>query len=153
MTEIRLSTGIARVGIEVEGGAAIADAIPAGLRIPDVSEMAYGDEACDHLCDVEHEQQLPDGSRWLVSAVWTTDGGYGMEDLPEPMVGCQWLACVSRHDDDGGTWSDRCAWMFPEWVDVLTVALDCDPDTPDEEAIAAAVGALADAVAQARAGN
>lgn len=110
--------------------------VPEGFRFPELAEMANGNERCDHPCDVEHTQDV-DGTTWCTSIVWTTDGGVGEPGLEAPMIGCQWIGSVEFLDDPISLWDNG-------WREQVSVILDCDADTPSEDAIRIVHGLLSD---------
>ena len=107
----------------VEGGP---DALPAGYALPPYEAMAPGDVVCDHSCDVEHVQVV-DGTEYVTSIVWTTDGGIGPALGPAEAIGCQWLASVSRL-------SRKASWREDRLFRLMELVLDCETDTDDEVA-------------------
>lgn len=113
------------------------EGVPAGFVFPSLEEMTKnGPVRCEHPCDVEHIQAV-DGMDWATSILWTTDAGVGVFD---EIVGCQWVGLIEREQENPGTWDTG-------WGAVVEVMLDCDSDTPVEDAIAIVHQLLAETVA------
>lgn len=98
--------------------------IPAWFRLPALDKMAFGQERCDHHCDVEHLQEQ-DGEKLLTCIMWTTDGGYGL--FHGGTIGCQWIASIYEHIEPLHAFD-------VEWHEITELVLDCEAATDEAAA-------------------